>query len=626
MTDHDSQQPDPTTETTTTPTPTARVATVPPSAPVDPAAPPATPTAVAAAPRRASRARWAVALVVVALVVGVSAVATLALTGASAQATVLGYVPADSVAYGEVRLDLPGDQRQEVGAFLSKFPGFADQAALDTKLDEVLDQLVSGKTDGKQTFTKDIKPWFDGEVAFAVGPLPQVRANQDPATAAASSHALLLLSIKDAALATSWFNGVMTENGVTGTTETYGDTQLTVFSDPDMGDVKAAFAIVDGKVAIAGDLASVKAAVDTNGAGGLSGDPEFKAALSAAPGDHIGFLYVDLHALVLSAQAMTEGLAGTEPNAIGTAVLDLVPEWASSRLRIEADAVVLDSAMPHVDGAPGPDGNHANGVAAFAPPTTMLLAAGNDAGATVREALDRFRDDPKLGETIKSLDQSAGLFGGLDPALAWLGDTGVVVAMAGESVEGGLVSIPADAAAAKQFLTTVRSLLTLAGGQQGITVSDEDYAGTTITTVDLGSISKLAGMAGAPSDLEVLGGNLPEGDAKVSFAATDAVVVIGSSADFVKHVLDAGAGESLADSSRYQGLVSRVGAEHTGVTFVDITAVRAHLEGALVNASAAERAEYEESVKPFLTPFDAFIAAGVTSPDLDQQHALITVK
>ena len=32
--------------------------------------------------------------------------------------------------YGEVRLDLPGDQRAEIGEFLSKFPGFADQAAL----------------------------------------------------------------------------------------------------------------------------------------------------------------------------------------------------------------------------------------------------------------------------------------------------------------------------------------------------------------------------------------------------------------------------------------------------------------------------------------------------------------
>ena len=89
-----------------------------------------------------------------ALIVGVTAIATLSLTGSSPTSTVAGYVPADSLAYGELRLDLPGDQRQEVGEFLSKFPGFADQAALETKLDEVLDRLLSESTDGKQTYSR----------------------------------------------------------------------------------------------------------------------------------------------------------------------------------------------------------------------------------------------------------------------------------------------------------------------------------------------------------------------------------------------------------------------------------------------------------------------------------------
>ena len=81
-------------------------------------------------------------------------------------------MPTDSVAYGELRLDLPGDQRQNVGAFLSKFPGFADQAALDTKLDEVLDRLVGEGSQNKQSYTKDVKPWFGGQLGFAMGPHP----------------------------------------------------------------------------------------------------------------------------------------------------------------------------------------------------------------------------------------------------------------------------------------------------------------------------------------------------------------------------------------------------------------------------------------------------------------------
>ena len=69
--------------------------------------------------------------------------------------------------------------------------------------------------------------------------------------------------------------------------------------------------------------------------------------------------------------------------------------------------------------------------------------------------------------------------------------------------------------------------------------------------------------------------DLPDGHIEISYAATDGVVVIGSSPDFVKHVLDAGAGQSLADDARFTGLLGRVGATHTGVSYVDITAAAA---------------------------------------------------
>ena len=143
MTDYERPAYDPNTETTSTEVPAPPIATTP-------LTPPGTPAS--AKPRR-SRVRWLAAAGIVALIVGVTAIATLSLTGSSPTSTVAGYVPADSVAYGELRLDLPGDQRQEVGEFLSKFPGFADQAALETKLDEVLDRLLSESTDGKQTYS-----------------------------------------------------------------------------------------------------------------------------------------------------------------------------------------------------------------------------------------------------------------------------------------------------------------------------------------------------------------------------------------------------------------------------------------------------------------------------------------
>ncbi len=577
--------------------------------------------------KHGSRMRWIAAGVVVALVVGVSAIATLSLTGSSPNATVLGYVPADSVAYGEVRMDLPGDQARKLGEFLSKFPGFADQAAIETKVREALDQLVSSGTDGVQTYGADIEPWFEGELAFAVGPIPAAGAMDDPMTAASAVRALLLISIKDEALARAWFTDAFGEAGVTGTTEAYNGTDLTVFGGADMGGVEAAFGIIGGTVVVAGDLASVKAAVDTRGQGALTDEAGFSAALAATESDHVGFIYVDLRSLMDAALELSASMSATAP--MSDKLLAMIPEWGAFQLRIEGDGLVMDVVSPHVEAAPGPSENDANGVAAFAPASTLLLGAGNDYGVSLVEMMALYQDEPSMTEGMEQLEQALGAVGGIDAAVGWMGDTGFVVSQAGDTVEGGLISIPTDAADAEQLLTAIGTFITLGGGEAGIEVRKEEYAGTTITIVDLGSAEELLGMAGMMGGLPLDPGSmpgLPTGNVEISYAATADVVVIGSGPNFVKAVLDAGAGDSLADSARYRDLVARVGANHVSVSFVDITAIRVLAEGFLDEATAEQRAEYEESVKPFLEPFDALIAANVVGGGLDAGHIIITVK
>jgi hypothetical protein len=615
MTDYDRPIHDPTTDTTSTAVPATPIATTP-------LAPPGQPGAAAAAPRR-SRARWVAAAGIVALIVVITAIATLSLTGSSPASTVVGYVPKDSVAYGELRLDLPGDQRQKAGEFLSKFPGFADQAALETKLDEVLDRLLSESTEGKQTYSRDIKPWFDGEIAFSMGPLP---ADSAALEAADRARAVVLLSIKDEALARTWFTNTLTELGVTPTPETHQSVELLTFTSPEKPSDRAAFALVDGKVAMIGDVASVKAAIDTAGGSPLAKSEDFAKARGAMTGDDVGFVFVNLRTVLDAAMELTESAASAPP--IGDALAGLVPDWAAFRLRVESDALVMDAALPHVEGVPGPSANHTNGVAGFAPPSTIVLTAGNDYGDLLAETIALYRKDPTMDDAFKSIDDAAALLGGLDASVGWMGDTGIVIARDGDSVEGGIVSIPADAAAGRQLLTTLRSFATLGGGQYGITVRDEEYAGTTITIIDLGSAKDLAALASGLGDTPLPddASQLPDGHIELSYAATDAVVVIGSGPDFIKHVLDAGAGQSLAEDARFTSLVGRVGASHTGVSFVDIAGVRGLVEGLLSEATPEERAEYEESIKPFLTPFDALIAAGTTDGSLDQQHTVITVR
>jgi hypothetical protein len=256
----------------------------------------------------------------------------------------------------------------------------------------------------------------------------------------------------------------------------------------------------------------------------------------------------------------------------------------------------------------------------------VALFSGNDYGDSLKKVFAIYRNEPTLADVFKQLDQAAGLIGGLDAAVGWMGDSGVVISKSGETVEGGLVAIPADAAAGKQLLTQLRSFIQLGGQQAGVSVRDETYNGQTITIVDVGSLRDLAGTAGALGALPADPGRLPEGRAEIAYVATDQVVVIGSSPDFVKHVLDAGAGASLADDARFQGLLGRVDSQHTGVVFVDVTSVRTMIEGAMSSASAQERAEYEESIKPFLTPFDALIGTSSVSSTIDQARYVVTVK
>ncbi len=625
---------DPAADTSVRPVPTAThvagpATDGPTAAPVTPpetaAAPPATTpvTTEAVAPPTATspvtphgRGRWIAAAAIVGAVIIGSAAIGLALTAAAPHATVTGYVPENSITYAELRLDLPGDQRAELAEFLAKFPGFADQAALETKLDEVLDELVREATEGEQTFSADIKPWFDGEIAIASGPLA---GDTDPSDGPVmfGQHALALVSIKDEALARAWFDEILTE-GTRTESETYNGTEILTYSGPD--DL-AAFAIVGGDVAIAGDPASVKAAIDTKGDSGFADQPDAKAAFASFDDDSIAFGYLATGQLVEASMDLLEGIESAPP--FSDQMAAFIPDWTAFRVRVEGDALEFDGTTAPVEGAPGPDTDHANGVAAWAPPSTIALGAGNDVGATVAETLEWYKTQPGMSDITEQIEGVTGLLGGVDGLTGWMGDTGIVVAVDGETPEGGLVSIPTDAAKARQVFTSLKSFIALGGAQMGITTAEEEYGGATITTITIEDPESLAGMAG---ELPTEGAEFPFDRISIAFTATDDVVVIGSGPDFVKAVLDAGPGLSLADADRYQTAVGRVGAQHSGVSFLDVTGVRTLIEAHLDELSAEERAEYVESIQPFLTPFDTFAAATVVGGDVNASHAALIVK
>ncbi|TFG69338.1 MAG: DUF3352 domain-containing protein [Thermomicrobiales bacterium] len=575
-----------------------------------------------AAPRRRSRLRWVAAIAVVALVVGASSAVAALITGASTDSAVVGYVPADTTMYGEVRLDLPGDQRQAVGSFLQNFPGFADQASLDGKLDEVLDDLIRNATEGAQTYTGDIKPWFGGELAASVGPLPPVSALSGTGSMK-SSRALAVVSIKDAALARSWLASALADKGASTATETYQGTTITTFDDVD--GFTAGYAIVNGEVVVLGDLVSVKAAIDSNGDSGFASEPGPKAAFASVDSDYVAFGYIAIRPLLDWSSELPDaaisGGAGVATSALNDSMLELLPDWTASWLRFESDALVMEVSAPTPETQIGPTENRTSNVIEHVPSSAVFAVTTNDLGTTLQKTIDRYASDPAIGPKLEEFDQALGLIGGREAAFGWIGDAAFVVDARGDEPDGGIIIAPSDQAAAKQLFTALRTLIALGGGQAGFSVSDETYKGVAITTVDLGDLSSLAGLAGAQGAPVPV----PTGKIQISFAVTDEVVVIGFGSGFVKGVIETTPATSLAADPTYNGLAAQAG-PGTGTTFIDITALRGMIETAMAAADKAGHSDYEADVKPFLDPFDAFFASSSIEGDLARSEIFITVK
>ena len=74
------------------------------------------------------------------VVTGTAVIVNLA-GGRPTASSAMGYMPTTATSYVEVRLDLPGDQRQKLAAFLANFPGFKDQSQVEPKLNDVLDRI-----------------------------------------------------------------------------------------------------------------------------------------------------------------------------------------------------------------------------------------------------------------------------------------------------------------------------------------------------------------------------------------------------------------------------------------------------------------------------------------------------
>jgi hypothetical protein len=588
------------------PVPPAFAAAEPPG----PAAVPTTPVEMAPAGPRPGRSKlkWLIAGVVTLLVAGTAAGATLLLTKDAGDPAVLAYAPADSVAYAEMRLDLPGSQSAELAKVMKAFPGFEDQAAFPVKLSEALDQLVGEASDGKQSYKNDIEPWFNGQVSGSIGPLP---SSPDPK----ALRAVVLVGVKDAAKAQAWADALVKQDGATTTTATYNGVTITLVAPKgavaDLAGMKAAYAIT-GPVLALGDETSVKAVIDTGGKSGLPTNAQFKQAEASVTGDRLAFAYVDTAAIVKGAGTLAGAVATAMPQ-LPAIAQDMIPAWAASAVSAKDGAFVIDTRSPHLAKA-GPPENSESKIPGLVPADTVALAEGHNVGDTITKLKDALAAQPELKDQVKQVEDALAIVGGWDAATGWIDEAGVAITKTGTGISGGLVVTPTDSAAAERLLNQLKAFIQLGGSQAGLTVKDEPYNGATITTIDLGGLGDMLGSQ--------VGGVIPPGGLTISYAVTDKVVVLGYGTDFTKAVIDTAAGgPSLASTDRFKTSLTQAGASNSALLWVDVTGVRGLVEGMIPDLG-----DYGANVKPYLASFDSVIATSVPGDTIDAGTLIIRVK
>lgn len=551
--------------------------------------------------------RWGVALGVLAVMIAVVSVGAVMLAAGGKASAVQGWLPPGTLAYLEVRADLPGDQRQSLSDFLSKFPGFKDQATLDQKLDTLLDAL-SRKAD--VSYTTEIKPWLQGEVGLVItkdllSAMSSLGGALDPsamAEAAVPKDGLVLMAATtDAAKAEAWIAG---EVKATPKVESYAGVDLKVI---EAGGMSLAWTVKE-RVLFIGTVGTVKAALDTGGKSQVTASQGFKDARATASGDYLGFAYIDTKALYDWEMDQLAALPaqGGIPAECLQGSMGSVPGWLAAVTRVEPDAIVGDLSAPSVAGLYEPK-NAPSQAARHLPASTVFYTGGRQAG----EALVGFWAELKkqigcLGApagTADQLDQALTLVGGIEGLVGWADDFGIAVTADGTAWGGGLVLTAADDAAPKRTAEKLGNLLVLAGSQggQGFSVGTESYRDGTLYTIMVGS-----------------------GESAVTLALTGqrGVLAVGT-IDFVKAVVDTTEATSLAGVDRYAAAIKRAGGDGTGEGYLDIAGLRDRIV-ALLPAEA--KTKYEADLAPYLVPFDIAAMVSKAGDGTDTVRTVVTVK
>jgi hypothetical protein len=535
------------------------------------------------------RLRWGIAGAIMMCVVLVTAGGFYVLSGAAgAKSLTAGVAPRNTVAFLEVRTDLPGDQHAKLADFMSHFPGFMDRSQFNTGLDQLLNRMTRAVSPDL-TYTSAFKPWMEGEVSIAVTDI----GGLSPAAALSNSGSLQMMTptpcgggitpcttdlpnlplsspapgvvaivaLKDHDAAKLWVANELTKSGVATTASQYAGTTLYSFGT---GLNAGAYALTDQDL-LMGTIQGVEAALDSHTAGSLADNPNYQAAMNSLSGDSLARFYFDPATIVkaelsgMSSMMGSIGASSSVANLVGE-----VPAWVAGNVRADSGQLMVNVVMPRSSSAQTADDSHVSRLAPSLPGSTVLVTEVHGLGKTLTTALSAVQKQMPNDSSLGQIQNALGLVGGLD----WIGDASVVVTKNGSIYDGGVVVEATDATTAGAKVALLHNMLALAGSSLNTTSRDETYKGVNITLIHVASTP----------DSTV-------GGLDIAVAAKDKLIVAGVDDAFVKAVIDTGSGSSLASQSDYSNVMNAVGSNNSQSLYLNIPALEDQIGQAFFNVS-----------------------------------------
>lgn len=516
--------------------------------------------------------RLVIALVTLIGLTGAAFVAGYLLLFSSATDRAAQLAPSNTAIYVNVYLQPSAPQQMNLSELIGRLPGFADDASLDEKIDQVVQNLLSGSG---IDYREQIKPWLGTQIALAAG---STGDGLDDATA------VVIAQVKDREAAEASIAGLAAAGGDADfTTEMYLGVEIATST-------AAAYAFVDDMLLIGTSTDAIHGVVDAAQRGeSLADRADFQATVAELPADHLVSVFVDL-AAIAGAADIGEQLSG-----VSTAGAVLVAE--RDGLRLSGGAPFdIDAATPSAR-AGFALGSEPSSLPDWMPDETLADVVIFGLRQTLEDAEATLGSAPEGQELAGTLDTFRALaaFGlgiDLDADILPLLDREVGLAFAdmnGDLPSGQLLLRPQDSDAAADALERVAGRLSAVG------------AAVEIVEVEGASITVMA---------------LPDiGD--VAYSIVDEIIIMGFGPDDVAAAIQAhSSGETLGASPAYQRTFDVAGTRAGNEAFADV--------GALIGLFG-ESIALPDDTRDILSHIGTF---GLTAPSRDDQidfHMVLTV-